>query len=117
MAEALHKQGNNSDTDGAAFYINQIRIRSNATPITALDVSLDYILDERARELVTEEHRRETLMRTGKLVERTRLYNPIASGQRDGGAGIQDYHVLLPFPQKVIDANVGHVLEQNPGYN
>lgn len=117
LAEALHKQGNNSDTDGAAFYINQIRIRSNATPITALDVSLDYILDERARELVTEEHRRETLMRTGKLVERTRLYNPIASGQRDGGAGIQDYHVLLPFPQKVIDANVGHVLEQNPGYN
>lgn len=116
LAEALFKQGKNSEVDGAAYYINLIRTRSNATPITAGDVTLDYILDERARELVTEENRRETLIRTGKLIERTRKYNRIASGARDGGAGIQDYHVLLPFPQIVIDANVGHVLEQNPGY-
>lgn len=116
LAEALFKQGKNSATDGAAYYINQVRARSKATLVTAADVTLDYILDERARELVTEENRRETLMRTGKLVERTRKYNHVASGERDGGAGIQNYHVLLPFPQIVIDANVGHTLEQNPGY-
>jgi starch-binding outer membrane protein, SusD/RagB family len=116
LAEALFKQGKNSEVDGAAYYINLIRTRSKASPITAGDVTLDYILDERARELVTEENRRETLVRTGKLIERTRKYNHIASGQRDGGAGIQDYHVLMPFPQIVIDANVGNVLQQNPGY-
>lgn len=116
LAESLHLQGKNSESDGAAYYINQIRTRSNATPITASDVSIDYILDERARELITEEQRRHTLVRTGKLVERTRLYNHIASGERDGGNGIQDYHVRLPLPQKVIDANVGRVMEQNEGY-
>jgi len=116
LAEALFKQGKTGEADGAAYYINVIRTRSHATPITAGDVTLDYILDERARELVTEEDRRETLMRTGKLIERTRKYNRIASGVRDGVPGIQDYHVLLPFPQIVIDANVGNVLQQNPGY-
>lgn len=116
LAEALFMQGKNSEADGAAYYINQIRTRSNATPITAADVTLDYILDERARELVTEENRRETLVRTGKLVERTRKYNHIASGERDNGVGIQDYHVLLPFPQIVIDANVGSEMKQNQGY-
>jgi hypothetical protein len=117
LAEALSLQGKNSETDGAAFYINEIRKRSNATPITAGEVTLDYILDERARELVTEENRRETLVRTSTLIERTRKYNHIASGERNGGQGIQDYHVLLPFPQIVIDANVGRKLEQNQGYN
>lgn len=117
LAEALHKQGKNSTSDGAAYYINQIRERSNATPVSALDVSLDFILDERARELVTEENRRETLVRTGKLIERTRNYNHIASGERDGGSGIQDFHVLLPIPQRVIEANVGALIEQNEGYN
>ncbi len=116
LAEALFKQGKNSVTDGAAYYINQIRTRSKATPITAANVTLDYILDERARELITEENRRETLMRTGKLIERTRKYNRIASGERNGVLGIQDYNVLLPFPQIVIDANVGYKMEQNPGY-
>ena len=116
LAEALFKQGKTSTADGAAFYINQVRERSHATPITAGDVTLDYILDERARELCTEENRRETLTRTGKLLERTRKYNHIASGERDGGAGMQDFHVLLPFPQIVIDANVGRVLDQNFGY-
>lgn len=116
LAEALFKQGKTSEADGAAYYINLVRTRSHATPVTAGDITLDYILDERARELVTEEDRRETLMRTGKLIERTRKYNRIASGVRDGVPGIQDYHVLLPFPQIVIDANVGNVLQQNPGY-
>ena len=112
-AEALHKTGNDAE---AAKYINKVRTRSHATPITAADVTLDYILDERARELVTEEYRRETLIRTGKLVERTRKYNPIAAGTRDHVPGIQDYQVLLPIPQVIIDANVGKPMEQNPGY-
>ncbi len=117
LAEALHMQGKNSETDGAAYWINQVRIRSKATPITAGQVTLDYILDERARELVTEENRRETLMRTGKLLERTRKYNRIAAGRRDKVPGMQPFHELLPIPQRVIETNTGAVIEQNPGYN
>ncbi|MDR1865462.1 MAG: RagB/SusD family nutrient uptake outer membrane protein [Bacteroidales bacterium] len=116
LAEALFRQGKNSAADGAAYYINRIRTRSNATPIAEAQVTLDFILDERARELLTEECRRETLYRTGTLVERTRKYNHIASGERDGLEGMQDYHVLLPIPQKVIDANVKRKMENNYGY-
>ncbi|WP_134087956.1 RagB/SusD family nutrient uptake outer membrane protein [Olivibacter sp. XZL3] len=107
LAEAQMKLGKLAD---AAVWINQVRQRANARAITAGEVTLDFILDERSRELITEEHRRETLVRTGKLVERTRLYNPLAQD-------IQDYHVLLPIPQYVIDANTGKPMQQNPGYN
>lgn len=117
LAEALWMQGKVGKTDGAAFYINEVRKRSNASEITARQVDLDFILDERARELVTEENRRETLMRTRTLIERTKKYNHIASGERNGGAGIRDFHIVLPIPLVVIEANVGHKMEQNKGYN
>ncbi|KEO72687.1 RagB/SusD family nutrient uptake outer membrane protein [Anditalea andensis] len=106
LAEAEMKLGNLS---AAAELINQIRRRSNASEITPGQVNIDFILDERSRELVTEEHRRHTMIRTGKLVERNRLYNRFA-------ANIQDFQVLLPLPQRVIDANTGRVMNQNPGY-
>src|SRR5690606_13199169 len=49
-------------------YINAVRERSNASPATEGELDLDYILDERSRELVTEENRRETLVRTGTFL-------------------------------------------------
>ena len=55
------------------------------------------------------EPRRFTLVRTGKLIERVKKYNPEA---RDL---IQDFHVLWPIPQAVRDANTGE-FPQNPGY-
>ncbi|MDR1331346.1 MAG: RagB/SusD family nutrient uptake outer membrane protein [Tannerella sp.] len=99
--------------DKAADDINVIRTRSNATPVTPAEVNLDYILDERARELYTEEWRMITLVRLGKLVERVRKYNdnPISPG-----LNIQDYHNLWPIPLTEIERNVNGVLEQNPGY-
>lgn len=108
LAEALHKQGKNAE---AAIWINKVRERSNASPISAGDVTIDFILDERSRELITEEHRRHTLIRTGKLVERIQLYNDFA------GPTIADAPILFPIPQTVIDANTGRVMAQNPGYN
>lgn len=107
LAEAQMRLGKLAE---AASTINQIRERSHANPISSSDVTMDFILDERSRELITEEHRRETLVRTNKLVERTRLYNPLA-------VNIQNHHALLPIPQYVIDANTGRPMEQNPGYN
>lgn len=111
-AEARLMLGN---TDGAAEDINVVRARGawpgseEANMISAGDVDLDFILDERARELVGEGHRWWDLVRTNKLIERVRLHNP------DGGLNIQDYHILRPIPQDQIDRTLGGY-EQNPGY-
>jgi starch-binding outer membrane protein, SusD/RagB family len=53
-----------------------VRARAKASPVLANNVNLDYILDERLRELCIEEMRMLTLMRTDKLVERVTKYNP-----------------------------------------
>jgi hypothetical protein len=100
----------NGDKSKAAADINQVRNRANAKPVSEADVTLDYILDERARELVYEEPRRITLHRTGKLVERVRKYNTL---NRDE---IQDFHGLWPIPQSFIEANIAGPIAQNPGY-
>ncbi len=106
-AEAYLGQG---DNEKAAADINTVRSRSNASPITAGEVTIDYILDERARELSIEEDRRITLHRLGKLVERVRLFNPHNADE------IQDFHSLWPLPASEIEANINATLVQNPGY-
>jgi hypothetical protein len=100
----------NGQLQEAAEDINVVRARANAEPITAAQVDLDFVLDERARELIIEENRRLTLNRMGKLVERVRQYNP------QSGSSIQEHHALFPIPQSSIDANIDKVLPQNPGY-
>lgn len=99
--------------DKAANDINVVRNRAKATPVTPDEVTIDYILDERARELYTEEWRMITLMRLGKLVERVRKYN---DNPLFPGLNIQNYHNLWPIPQTQIDLNVDAVINQNPGY-
>ncbi|MDR1723630.1 MAG: RagB/SusD family nutrient uptake outer membrane protein [Tannerella sp.] len=99
--------------DRATEDINVLRRRANATPVTADKVDIDYLLDERARELYQEESRWYVLRRTGKLVERVRRYN---NNPLNPGLNIQDYHVLLPIPQNQIDLNIDHEFPQNPGY-
>lgn len=95
----------------AAEDINVVRSRSNAADVTPDAVDIDYILDERLRELYYEEFRLLTLTRLGKLVERTRKFNPVFVGH-----SIQDYHDLWPIPFSEIEVNVEATLEQNPGY-
>jgi hypothetical protein len=63
-------------TTEAATDINVVRARSQTTPVTPAEVNIDYILDERLRELGVEEKRMLTLMRLGKWVERTKKCNP-----------------------------------------
>lgn len=108
-AEAYFK---NNDFEKAAEDLNIIRSRSNIDAINSNQVSIDFILDERARELMYEGRRRKTLMRLGLLVERVRKYGLVESWR----STIQDYHNLWPIPQEAIDANFGAELEQNPGY-
>jgi hypothetical protein len=109
-AEAYVRLNNLS---AAADDINQIRNRAKATPVNSEDVSLDYILDERARELYGEDWRPITLRRMGKLIERVRLYN---NNPKFPGANIKENNVLYPIPQNQIDLNIGAKMEQNPGY-
>ena len=110
LAEAQFKQ--NKTTEAAAS-LNVIRARANATLVTAGQVTLDYILDERARELLAEENRRMTLMRTGTLVTRTLLHN---TNTINPVLGLTAKNLLLPIPQSEINLNKDAVLEQNPGY-
>jgi hypothetical protein len=107
LAEAQFKQGK---LDEAATTINVLRNRAHATPITSADVTMDYILDERSRELVTEEQRRYTLIRTGTWYDRVVKYNPLAA------ANVVARDSILPIPQSVIDANLTKPMAQNPGY-
>lgn len=102
-----------SNKELAAKDINVVRARSHAPSITANDVTIDFILDERARELYTEEWRMLTLMRLGNIVGRVRKYN---NDPENPGLSIQDHQNLFPIPQSEIDLNTGAVLEQNPGY-
>jgi hypothetical protein len=107
LAEAQFQQGKLTE---AAQTLNVVRTRSHAAPITADQVTLEFILDERSRELLSEEHRRYTLLRTHTWIARTQKFNPLTAPfitQRD---------TVLPIPQAVIDANLGNGMRQNPGY-
>lgn len=77
---------------------------------TANEVTLDFILDERVRELVAEENRRMTLMRTGTLVTRATALNG------DKITGLTAKNLLLPVPKTEIDLNIGSPQGQNDGY-
>lgn len=119
-AEAHLRKG---DLASAAADINVVRERSSAKPITGNEVSLDYLLDERVRELYAEEWRLVTLMRLREVdgvnvfVDRTRRFYDNDQAIGGFGAGIQDHNRLYPIPQSEIDLNIDGVLEQNPGYN
>lgn len=99
----------NNQLQQAADAINVVRSRAKASPATAEQMNIDYILDERARELAGEEVRNVTLFRMGKMVERARKYGP-------AGHKVLDHQNLYPIPYAEIEKNIGAVLTQNPGY-
>ena len=111
-AEAYLKKGGDENLQKAADDINELRSRAKAKLISKEDVTMDYILDERARELMIEELRRKTLARTGTLYERVKKYALLDITK----STIQPYHQWFPIPQQAIDANTGCPLGQNYGY-
>ncbi|MFD2828528.1 RagB/SusD family nutrient uptake outer membrane protein [Leeuwenhoekiella polynyae] len=116
-AEAQVMQNN---PGGAATTINILRTRAEAPQVSAGDMDLDFILDERVRELLAEENRRMTLMRTKMLVERATRLNvqdesiPLPQTMRI--EGLQEFHELFPIPLREIQLNKEAELTQNPGY-
>lgn len=122
-AEARFRQNN---LTGAAEDINVIRDRAfkeyrteinNSTygRVSGSDINIDFILDERARELIAEENRRMTLVRTNTLSSRI-LKNGDASPDNKIIVGFKDYNTLLPIPLTEIQLNKDAILEQNTGY-
>lgn len=94
----------------AAADINVVRSRAGAVDVAPGNVDIDYILDERTREINLEEQRHITLRRVGKYGERVVEYNWLT------GPTYEAKHALFPIPQIEIEANNGAVLIQNPGY-
>lgn len=107
-AEACIKSDNFSE---ALKYVNIVRTRANATPAKESEMSIDYILNERARELAGENHRWADLARTGKLAEYVEEYNPdISEGQ------ITEKFYLRPIPLSAIELNPALKGHQNEGW-
>jgi hypothetical protein len=95
-AEAEFNLGN---PDQAATYLNVVRTRAAKAgkvaemQLTGSQITLDLILDERAREFAGEQLRWFDLKRTGKLIDRVKADNPNAAG------GIQNFHLVRPHPK------------------
>jgi hypothetical protein len=110
-AECVLRGGGGSQAT-ALEYVNAVRDRSEAFLITAGELTLDFILDERARELNLEGHRRTDLIRFGKFTGSSYLWP--WKGNTQDGASIPSTYNLFPIPQGALQSNPN--LTQNPGY-
>lgn len=111
-AECVLRGATAGNASQALTYVNAVRNRSKAPSINATDLTLNFILDERARELNLEGHRRTDLIRFGKFTGGS--YNwPWKGGVKDGTA-IPSSYKLFPIPLTALQSNPN--LKQNPGY-
>ncbi len=112
-AEAVLRGGAGGDLITATTYINNIRTRAygNVSGNVA-GITLDFILDERARELYWEGFRRTDLVRYGRFTTAAYLW-PFKGGVANG-KGVEDFRNIYPIPTDDITANP--TLKQNPGY-
>ena len=108
-------RGGGGDTNTAVSLINQIRQRgfgSSSGTISSGDMTLDFILDERSRELYWEGLRRTDLIRYNRFTNSSYLW-PF-KGNEATGVGVDDYRNLFPLPANVVAINSN--LTQNEGY-
>lgn len=96
--------------------LNEVRRRAGVADALLSEFDIDYILDERARELLGEYHRWFDLKRTGKLVERAVLYHPRINSAANFQGNNGELKILRPIPQTAIDLNQNKDFPQNPAY-
>jgi hypothetical protein len=111
-AELAAKGVAGASTTTARNYVNELRVRANALQVTATDITSQFVLNERAKELYWEGHRRQDLIRFGKYAGSS--YNWEWKGNVQTGTGIDDKYKLFPVPQSEINTNPN--LTQNTGY-
>ncbi len=115
LAEAVLRGGSGATSGDALNSVNAVRTRAygNASGnITSSDLTLNFILDERARELYWEGHRRTDLIRFGKFTGGDYLW-PWKGGVKEG-ALTDSYRDLFPIP--AADRSANPTLKQNDGY-
>jgi len=95
----------------ALQYVNALRNRAGATPVTQSALTADFILAERARELYWEGHRRQDLIRFNKYISG---YNWQWKGGSNNGSALSSNRTIFPIPTKEISSNKN--LSQNAGY-
>lgn len=114
-AEAVLRGGAGGSRSTALSLVNALRTRAygnNSGNIADADLTLGFILDERARELYWEGHRRTDLIRFGQFTDGT--YQWAWKGNVKDGVATEAYRNLFPIPSTDIAANP--TLQQNPGY-
>ena len=108
-------RGGGGDTNTAVSLVNQIRERGfggTSGTISSGDLTLDFILNERSRELYWEGLRRTDLIRYNRFTSSTYLW-PF-KGNEPTGVGVDEYRNLFPLPANVVAINSN--LTQNEGY-
>ena len=110
-AEAVLRGGGGSIST-ALGYVNALRTRAGVSSIAQNTLTLDYILDERSRELSWEMTRRSDLIRYGYFTSGSYLW--AWKGGVINGQGVDSYRALFPIPADELVVN--SKLVQNPGY-
>jgi hypothetical protein len=112
-AEAVVRAG--EDKSRAVSLVNEIRERAfgdQSGNINASELTLDFIIDERARELFWEGHRRTDLIRFNRYAGSDYLW--AWKGGNQEGTSISEDLQLYPIPRSELQSNPN--IEQNPGY-
>ncbi len=110
-AEAFVRGGGGSESQ-ALGYVNDLRARVNADPISGNELTLSFLIDERSRELHWESHRRQDLIRFGLFTGGN--YNWAWKGNGANGIAIGSHMAVFPLPSESLAANPN--LTQNAGY-
>ena len=108
-------RGGGGDLNLAVTKINELRERAfgnTSGNITSGELTLDFVLDERSRELYWEGQRRTDLIRYNYFTSDTYLW-PFKGDSKDG-VSVEDYRNIFPLPNNIITTNPN--LTQNPGY-
>ena len=114
-AEAVLRGGSGGDLNTALGYINNIRARAYGNTsgnIGPTELTLNFLIDERGRELYWEGHRRTDLIRFNRFVESSYLWP--WKGNVANGTGVSPNYKIFPIPSSEVSANKN--LVQNLGY-
>jgi hypothetical protein len=115
MYAEAHLRGGGGDLATATNYINILRERAygdDSGNINTGDLTLEFILDERAKELHWEAHRRQDLIRYGLFTGGA--YTWAFKGNVPNGTATAPFRDLMPIPSTELNLNAN--LSQNPGY-
>ncbi|PJB58543.1 MAG: RagB/SusD family nutrient uptake outer membrane protein [Bacteroidetes bacterium CG_4_9_14_3_um_filter_41_19] len=111
-AEAVLRGGAGGSTGQAITYINDLRTRAGVSTVSEAEMTLDLILDERARELGWECHRRTDLIRYGMFSQSGYVWQ--WKGNVKQGQSTDSKYDIFPIPDSEIRSNPN--VKQNPGY-